>query len=327
MAHARLLPIVCLCLSALIGCQRACGGSPSRGDAVAEAIRKGDVDALGKALEEEKDQTASREVKVDVEQLRKERPLVEWVSIVVKRNQLLGVRFLKLDSQMCPRSRDASVAPAPKSLKEALGQTVDVTQDLWNEVGLHRIRGTPLHLAAFFCQASMIELLVEKGANPNAPDDLGLTPLHWASCEQAVTALVKAKAEVNAASRDGWTPLHLAATAPIVRVLVAHGARVDARDGCGNQPLHTAAYFGLRATRGAARAPDAGRVVLTDEDPQWLRLLARLVEEVGENLHHLGALLDVQGALREAGAELEAVNAVGTAPHAIVSGGGGDFDD
>ncbi|PNJ09248.1 ANKRD27 isoform 4, partial [Pongo abelii] len=74
---------------------------------------------------------------------------------------------------------------------------------------------TPLHVAALCGQASLIDLLVSKGAVVNATDYHGATPLHLA-CQkgyQSVTLLLlhyKASAEVQ--DNNGNTPLHLACT-------------------------------------------------------------------------------------------------------------------
>uniref|UniRef100_A0A6I8PJN1 Ankyrin repeat domain 27 n=1 Tax=Ornithorhynchus anatinus TaxID=9258 RepID=A0A6I8PJN1_ORNAN len=74
---------------------------------------------------------------------------------------------------------------------------------------------TPLHIAAICGQASLIDLLVSKGAVVNATDYHGSTPLHLA-CQkgfQNVTLLLlhyKANADVQ--DNNGNTPLHLACT-------------------------------------------------------------------------------------------------------------------
>jgi len=40
--------------------------------------------------------------------------------------------------------------------------------------------GTPLHLAAFKSHKEIVELLITKGADVNAMDDGGHTPVDWA---------------------------------------------------------------------------------------------------------------------------------------------------
>lgn len=65
-----------------------------------------------------------------------------------------------------------------------------------------------LHEVATEQQSAVQRYLLEKGADPNATDDLGNTPLHMASYVSYAKLLVAFGAEVNAVNRDGDTPLH-----------------------------------------------------------------------------------------------------------------------
>jgi ankyrin repeat protein len=74
---------------------------------------------------------------------------------------------------------------------------------------------TPLHLAAKYCQMSVAELLLANGADVNAWDDSGRTPLHAAVDHVSlygdnlnlVKLLLARGAEVNAKTNGGATPL------------------------------------------------------------------------------------------------------------------------
>lgn len=59
---------------------------------------------------------------------------------------------------------------------------------------------TPLHIAAFNCHPEMVDLLIEKGANPNALNEGGSTALHVAArmnCFGAAVSLIEAGADPN----------------------------------------------------------------------------------------------------------------------------------
>ncbi len=98
-----------------------------------------------------------------------------------------------------------------------------------------------------------VKRLVAKGADVNSVDQWGNTPLHWAAIyghAVVVDHLVAHGADVKAVNLWGTTALHRAAAmgdAAIVEHLVAHSADVNdvnAVGQLGNTPLHCAALFG-----------------------------------------------------------------------------------
>jgi len=102
-------------------------------------------------------------------------------------------------------------------------------------------------------QLRIIRLLVEHGADLEAVDSNGYTPLRWAAgCESyhKLDLLSELGANLEAADRDGNTALHDLAreAAPdTVRLLVERGANVNARNAWGATPLHVAAQRSLFA--------------------------------------------------------------------------------
>ena len=103
-----------------------------------------------------------------------------------------------------------------------------------------------LRNAAWYPSPEVVALLIERGAEAGARDDIGWTPLHYAllwrapawksPVFQTANVLLEHGADVNAATPAmGWTPLHLAAyldgedALEIVQTLIERGANVNAR--------------------------------------------------------------------------------------------------
>ena len=110
---------------------------------------------------------------------------------------------------------------------------------------------TDLHFAARAGDVEAIARLVAAGADVDARDGHGNTPLKYASAEPvpaAVRKLIELGADVNLGDDRGFTPLHCAAAhgfyleAPeMAEALIARGADVNARSReFGFVPLHEA---------------------------------------------------------------------------------------
>ena len=101
---------------------------------------------------------------------------------------------------------------------------------------------TPLHCTAEMGRKEIAELLIAKGADVDVQSDMG-TPLHLATYwngKEIVELLIANGADVNAKNERKWTPLHWAAYRDhkeIVELLIAEGADVNANDIDGGTPL------------------------------------------------------------------------------------------
>ena len=104
---------------------------------------------------------------------------------------------------------------------------------------------TLLHAAAASLNAVNCNLLLERGLNPNARDQLGRTALHLAVAQpQGVVLarlLLSRGAQVDLRDEQGLTPLLSAAPAS-VKLLADKGADLSAQDRQGNSALHWAVY-------------------------------------------------------------------------------------
>jgi len=99
---------------------------------------------------------------------------------------------------------------------------------------------------------SKINYFIANGADVNAKNEDGLTPLHWAVWHgmmrkyvDVVKFLVENGADVNAKTKDGTTPLQVWAKhghrIEVVKILVENGADVNTKvDQSGRTSLHVA---------------------------------------------------------------------------------------
>jgi len=144
-------------------------------------------------------------------------------------------------------------APFFASIDEAIarGDTADVKRHLARTPALARgaagAKLTPLHQAILRKKPDLVALLLDAGADANAPDASNRTPLHMA-VERADAALVKTllarQADTTKRDRTGWTPLHHAAAknqVEIARLLLDGGANPNLLSELGGTPLHEAA--------------------------------------------------------------------------------------
>lgn len=108
---------------------------------------------------------------------------------------------------------------------------------------------TPLIHAAAVGNAAVVRALTGAGANVNAANTLGVTPLLVGATDPAkAKILVSAGANVNAASGTGRTPLLVAAAvngnSATVKMLVARGAEIGKLDKMGMNAVMSAANAG-----------------------------------------------------------------------------------
>ncbi|KAM0890834.1 hypothetical protein ACQ4PT_026786 [Festuca glaucescens] len=88
---------------------------------------------------------------------------------------------------------------------------------------------TPLLLAATFGHTSTAAYLLERGADPRAPDSTGETPLHWAAYngDRGLAMLLLHRGADTGAATPRGTALQVAATRAhpdVIAILLRHGA-------------------------------------------------------------------------------------------------------
>ncbi len=110
---------------------------------------------------------------------------------------------------------------------------------------LRGLRGqTLLHEAAAAGDAELSAVLLRAGADPDAQEPEGHTPLYRASTGEVARVLLAAGATADVTSGPTrGTPLHQAARRgswPVAAALLDHGANIEARDAKGETPLRRA---------------------------------------------------------------------------------------
>ena len=182
---------------------------------------------------------------------------------------------------------------------------------------------TPLHAAVEDGIPEMIAFLLKKGADVNARDDAGKTPLCLAFERQGddqaakIKALLDGGVNPNLADDKGVAPLHLAAergkdSTATVKLLLGKGAKTDVRNHDGETPLHLA-----KDVAAATALLDAGADMNAKDEKGRTALFAAAQ-----------ASMELLTLFLQRGADLHAVGPMGaTLMHGTASGGGDAAQD
>jgi ankyrin repeat protein len=143
---------------------------------------------------------------------------------------------------------------ADVNAKDKYGRTALMIASEYGKRGLERkyqTEGPNLvgGLNTHYETAKVVKVLIENGADVNAQDDDGDTPLSNALYQrhmEIIKELIKNGADVNIKVDNGRTPLHIASdwlglqNPEIIEILISKGADINARDNDGKTPLSLA---------------------------------------------------------------------------------------
>jgi len=186
-----------------------------------ESIKAGDVDAVRSAVREDPSAAASRDEK-GLSAVRS--------ALYAHKHDVAGVL---LEAKPELDVFDAAAAGDVDRLIELLDGDEGLV-GAWSEDGFN-----PLHLAAFFSRGPAVRLLLDRGADVGAvaKNPMSVQPLHSAVAAgslEVVAALLVAGADPNARQEGGLTPLMGAATedpeGDMARLLKDHGAEEAATE-------------------------------------------------------------------------------------------------
>jgi len=139
---------------------------------------------------------------------------------------------------------DLSILADDVPLTETLFLRLDADAGSMIATGELTYGGLYLQAAAFAESARVVDWLLAQGADPNEPDDHGVTPLHAAAARTegglyAIRSLVEYGADIERRSESGFTPLlsgRERGDLRKVQCLVALGARVPTEGVLVDQP-------------------------------------------------------------------------------------------
>ncbi len=183
-----------------------------------ESIKAGDIDAVRAAVKDDPSVAAARD---DDGRSAVRAALYEHKQEVAD---------VLLDAKPELDVFDAAAAGDVDRLTELLDDDAGLL-GAWSEDGY-----TPLHFAAFFDRGKALRLLLDRGADVAAVsrNDMKVQPLHSAvaaKSREIVAALLTAGADANARQQGGFTPLMGAEQNEddeMVRLLMDHGAEESA---------------------------------------------------------------------------------------------------
>ena len=128
---------------------------------------------------------------------------------------------------------------------ELLSSQLDIVESEEIDQQIGELGRIALNLAVMQNNIEIVEMLINAGANVNASDRQGVTPLHKARSITIASLLIDKGANINAPGHANFSPLHRVAEAcaentearKVVKLLIGRGADPNYRGDGGTTPL------------------------------------------------------------------------------------------
>lgn len=144
-----------------------------------------------------------------------------------------GYAFLKA-------AKDGDLEGVKAFVEKYRKAAVDVRDRDWsprNEPLWKTDQHTALGHASWERHKDIVEYLLANGADPNAPDKYGFTPLMMSHEPVMAGLLLDADAKIEQKDNEGGTALMWPTTAEMIKFLLSRGANIEARDNEGKTAL------------------------------------------------------------------------------------------
>ncbi len=149
----------------------------------------------------------------------------------------------------------ASKIPLPPKIRAAVDVEIAKVK---KRLAAYRMEA--IHHAAADGNVKKVSALLAKGVSPDQRDTEGNTALHFARKRKMINVLLDAGANVDARNNDGLTPLFMRIPDAFSNayLLLARGANVNIRDNNNNTPVHV--YAAFRGRNGLPKGADVNAV-------------------------------------------------------------------
>ncbi len=181
------------------------------------------------------------------------RQAVRVTRATLKKRSQYAIKALFLLGYCCALSQGMAQAQSPllnTAIRDGNQQQIKAMLAKGANINAQDADGTtPLMHAVVNAKADCVKLLLDKGADPNLSNKAGATALMWAVNDLKKVQLLLAKgANVNAVSKEEKSPLQMALRLPnpmpVVQALLDKGANVNQVDKNGLTPLMFAGFSG-----------------------------------------------------------------------------------